>query len=194
MDSTNPTPIEPTNYTVMDSGYFEQRVANYIESLRHEQNLGFAILAGSAAAIIGALLWAAVSVATGYQFGYAAIGLGFLVGFAMRYAGKGFDKIFGYIGAGLALLGCVLGNFFSTIGFIANELNISSFQVLAVVDLNMAIDLMKESFSFMDIIFYGIAAHSGYKYAFRQLSEEEWAMLGRQEDNSSTPAKEAEEA
>ena len=76
----------------------------YVEKLRDEQNLALAILVGGAAALLGALLWAALTVITDYQLGIAALGIGLLVGIAVRYAGKGIDRIYGIVGGILSFL------------------------------------------------------------------------------------------
>ena len=70
-----------------------------------KQNLPVAAVAGLAAAVIGGIAWALLTINTGYQIGYMAVGVGFLVGFAVRL-GNGIDKIFAYTGALLALPGC----------------------------------------------------------------------------------------
>ena len=62
-----------------------------------------ALVAGGASSLVGAIIWAAVTVATEYQIGWMAVGVGALVGFTVRLAGKGIEKIYGYIDAGLAL-------------------------------------------------------------------------------------------
>ena len=68
-----------------------------------------AALAGLAAAFVGAIAWAIVTVTTKYQLGIMAIAVGLLVGLALRLGNGG--KAFGILGACLALFGCVLGNF-----------------------------------------------------------------------------------
>src|SRR5690606_41520791 len=62
--------------SVLDEGKLYQ----YKEMLRLEQNMPLALLAGVAAAVIGAVLWAVITVATNLQIGYIAVGLRFLVG------------------------------------------------------------------------------------------------------------------
>lgn len=91
------------------------------QRLAAEQKLGAGIAAGAVAAAAGAALWAAITVATGYQIGFMAIGIGFLVGWAVRSAGKGVDKTFGIAGAVLALLGCVVGNLLAAVGLVAKQ-------------------------------------------------------------------------
>ncbi len=92
-----------------------------LQALRSDQNLVVGALAGLAAALVGAAIWAVVTALTQYQIGFMAIGVGFLVGFAVRAAGRGVDPVFGVVGAALALLGCVLGNLLMVLYFLANK-------------------------------------------------------------------------
>ena len=104
---------------------------------------------------------------------YMAIAVGFVVGFSVKFAGKGIDKIFGVVGAAGALFGCVLGNFLSQVGFVAQdpEIGISYFEALNVLLSNMelTVEIMKETFSPIDLLFYGIAIYAGYRSAFVEL-------------------------
>ena len=59
-----------------------------LEQLRSEQNYPMALVAGIVVGLLGALLWGAITVATGYQIGYMALAVGAGVGFSIRYAGK----------------------------------------------------------------------------------------------------------
>jgi antitoxin component YwqK of YwqJK toxin-antitoxin module len=140
--------------------------------LRTQQDLVYAIVGGLSAAIVGAILWALITVATKYQIGYMAIGVGLLVGFAVRYFGAGVDYVFGIVGAFFALLGCALGNLLSQVGFIADAQSIGYFDVLTLLNFTTLGTIAKESFAPMDIVFYGIAAYEGYKFAFRALPDE----------------------
>jgi hypothetical protein len=91
----------------------------------HEQNLPLGAAAGITASVVMGLLWAAITVITEYQIGYMAVAVGFGVGYAIRYAGRGFDQIFGITGAVLALLGCLIGNFFSLVGFVVKSQDVN---------------------------------------------------------------------
>jgi hypothetical protein len=161
---TNPEQLSETQ---------QQKVESYLDGLRLEQNLPVAVIGGFASAVAGAIIWAMITVATGYQIGYMAVGVGFLVGFAVRFSGKGLDNIYGIIGAAFALFGCLLGNFLSVVGFIAEAEGMDYFEVLTVLDFAFIPDLMIETFSPMDLLFYAIAVYEGYKFSFRQISEEE---------------------
>lgn len=144
--------------------------------LRAQQNYPIAALAGSAAAVLGGIVWAAVTVATNYQIGWMAIGVGFAVGFAVRL-GKGIDKAFGVLGAVLALVGCVLGNFFVIVGLASKQAEIGLLQTLGALDYSKVPDLMASTFSPMDLLFYAIAAYEGYKFSFRRVTHEEVLAL-----------------
>ncbi len=91
-----------------------------------ERRLFLGALAGLAAAFVGAVVWAIVTVTTKYQIGLVAIGIGALVGFAVRIGNGG--KAFGILGAFLALFGCVLGNYFSLIAFASAQLHVGFFR------------------------------------------------------------------
>ncbi|MCB9230042.1 MAG: hypothetical protein H6581_00115 [Bacteroidia bacterium] len=135
--------------------------------------MGF--LGGLAAAFAGAILWAIVTVATGYQIGYMAVGVGLMVGFAIRYAGKGIDPLFGYMGAGLSLFGCLLGNFFTLVGFASKEAGSGIFETFSLIDYGLVPGVMAESFGIMTLLFFGIALYEGYKFSIQKVTDEGFA-------------------
>lgn len=170
---TQPSAPEPT--PEID----QMKLQMMMQQIKDNQNLSLAVLGGAAAAVVGAVLWAAVTAVTSWQIGFMAIGIGFLVGFTIRKLGQGVDASFGVVGAIMSLAGCVLGNYLSVCAIIAQEENLGYLEVLSRVDLQLAIDLMVETFSPMDLVFYGLALYYGYKYSFRQMTEEEMASVLR---------------
>jgi multisubunit Na+/H+ antiporter MnhE subunit len=73
--------------------------------LGEAESLVPAVVAGTVAALIGGLLWAAVVWLTGYEIGYAAVGLGALVGFAMSRSTRRRDTTVAALAAVLAFAG-----------------------------------------------------------------------------------------
>ena len=141
---------------------------------------GFDDMIDSGAGFAGAAVWAGVTVVTEYQIGWMAVGLGFLVGIAIRTMGRGIDQVFGVVGAVMALVGCVLGNVFTIAWYISAQTGSSLISVLTQLDMELVIDLITETFQVMDILFYGLALYFGYKYAFRQLTLDDFnRALGR---------------
>ena len=119
--------------------------------------------AGLAAAIIGAIIWAVVTVTAKAQIGFMALGVGALVGFALRIGNGG--KLYGILGAFLALFGCILGNYFSLIAFASAEEHVGFFTMLNHADPSKVISAMWEDFMSTSILFYAIAAYEGYKFS-----------------------------
>lgn len=145
--------------SLLDDGKLYQ----YRERLRLEQNMPLALLGGVGAAVIGAVLWAIITVATNVQIGYMAVALGFLVGYTVRFAGKGLDQAFGILGAVLALAGCLLGNLLTLVGFIANDEGLGYMQVLLGIDYSVVPSVMMATFSPIDLLFYGLATYEDRK-------------------------------
>ncbi len=158
-------------------GLDQTKVQRYLQRRRAEQSIPLAILAGVVAALVGAVLWGVVSVATGYQIGWMAVGVGFLVGYAVQFLGKGMDPPFRYVGAVCSLGGCVLGNFFAVIGYAAQHYNVSPFAVLSHIPLDAAGQLMVQSFQPMDLLFYAIAVYEGYRFSIKRLTQSELSAL-----------------
>ena len=137
-----------------------------MEEMLAEENLPKGLLFGVIACLVGAAAWGLISVSTGYQIGYMAIAIGFLVGFAMRQ-GKGVRPVFGIIGAALALLSCVLGDFLSIVGYVAQDYEMTYMDVLLQADYASIFSLMLENLVSMTALFYGMAVYEGYKFSFR---------------------------
>ncbi len=142
-----------------------------IEKLRMEQKLIPGILSGLIVGIAGAILWGIITVATGFQIGYMALAIGAGVGLTVRKFGNGIDPIFGFWGAGISLFSVLLGNLLSIIGFIANSEGLGYIETLSGFDYNYLPQIMKETFSMIDLLFYGIAVFEGYKFSFRVITE-----------------------
>lgn len=141
--------------------------------LLSEQNLAFGVVAGLVASLIGAAAWAITTYASGYQIGFMAIGIGFLVGYAIRATGKGISSVFGVAGAALSLLGCALGNLLAVTAIVADSEGVAFATAVSQLTPALAQELMVAFFSPMDVVFYAIAAYEGYKLSFRQIAGEE---------------------
>ena len=165
MNELQPNPSMPPE---IDSA----RLNQYLVEVRGNANFFLAVLAGLAAAGVGAGAWATISALTGFQIGWMAIGIGFLVGLAVRTAGKGIDLPFGILGAGLALLGCLAGNLFTVVLVIARTQSETFFHVLAGLAPADAIEWMMITFSPIDLLFYGLAIYQAYRLSFLPVTAE----------------------
>ena len=149
----------------------------YIQQLRAKQSLRHGIIIGTSAALIGAFIWAGITVASGFQIGYMALAIGLMVGYGVRIGGEGIDNIFGIIGASLSFIGCLLGNFFSNITFIVQTYEIEYIEVLSALDFWMILDIIAETFSPIDLLFYAIAIYEGYRFSFKKIPKPPYMEL-----------------
>jgi hypothetical protein len=134
-------------------------------------NLPMAALAGLVAAAVGAALWAGVTVLTGYQIGWMAVGVGAMVGVAVRTAGRGTTKAFGILGAVLALGGCLVGNFLTGVVVLSRHWDISFATFFTRLTPELTSRMMTAMFSPLDLLFYALALWQGYKFAIVATTE-----------------------
>jgi hypothetical protein len=151
----------------------EMRLQMLLNQIRDNQNLAMAAIGGLVAALVGSVVWAAITYITNYQIGILAIGIGFLVGITVRHVGKGIDQVFGVVGGVLSLLGCAVGNLLTVCVIIAEQNSMSIAGVLGHLTPEAAWELMVETFNVLDVIFYALAAYYGYRTSIRSLTEEE---------------------
>ncbi len=169
LDETVPdTPVE---YEQLTTG--ELISAGVYDKLRAEQNMPAAIIAGLVVGILCAILWGAVTVALKMQIGYMALAVGAAVGFSVRFFGKGIEPSFQFVGAAIAFVSCVAGNFLSVLGFAAIELDMGYLEVVTNFNYSYLPEVMKESFSVMDLLFYGIAIYEGFRFSLRKVTAED---------------------
>ena len=156
----------------IDAHKIKDRLPNEaLDQMRIHQDILYAFIGGLASALLGAAIWALITVALEYQIGWMAIGIGILVGISVRFFGSGIDPVFGIIGGFFALISCLLGNIVSQAAFIAQSESLGVFEVLGLFGLEGMITIAIESFEGIDILFYFFAIAEGYKFAFRRVNE-----------------------
>jgi hypothetical protein len=138
-----------------------------VAEARTQQNFAFAAMAGVGAAIVGAVLWAIVTVVTEMELGLMAIAVGYIVGQAIKATGKGIDVQFGVLGAVCALLGCVLGNVISAVALYAKFEHLPLDSVFNLLSVDFLSRTTTAFFQPLDLLFYGIAIYEGYRFSFR---------------------------
>lgn len=165
-----PSPAIPPQDWAPDTSLDPERAQRAIAGLRSEQSLARGLAGGAIAAVAGAILWAAITVAAEVQIGWMAIGVAAMVGGTVRVLGKGITKPFGYVGATLSLLGCLGGNLLSICVIIGQQRELPLLYVLTHLNPAAIPQLMAVTFHPMDLLFYGLALYAGYRCAFRQVS------------------------
>ena len=177
--------VTPETETAESAGGIDPtRLEQLMNEIKSKQSLPMAILGGLIASLVAALLWAVITYVTHFQIGFMAIGVGFLVGFAVNYFGKGITTTFGIVGAAFSLFGCIFGNILTSIIAASLDAGIPFFAIATAFLTNptLIVELLKETFSPMDLLFYAIAVYEGYRFSFRQITEDEIADLQRSQN------------
>jgi hypothetical protein len=169
---SEPDPTQPATPQIDQA-----QLAYAVERLRSEENFPLALIAGTAAAAVGAAAWTTITVLTEYQIGFMAVGVGILVALTIRVTGKGMSQKFQILGAVLSLLGCAAGNFLTVCYFIASNEHMTLLELLPQIDPVVVPDIMISTFAGMDLLFYGIAVYEGYRLSLRQVSEDDLTGL-----------------
>ena len=127
------------------------------------ENFALGLLAGIVAAGIGAGVWMGVTLAmNGGHIGYMALGVGALVGLAIRVAGHGRSMIFGIMGAVLTLVGC-LGGDILTLAQQASTPEHDFYSTLTSMDLTQVVPNIFSKMDAIMYLIYGIGIFEGYK-------------------------------
>ena len=145
------------------------------QKLMDEQDFKGGWLAGSAIALICAIVWALITFFANRQIGWMAIGVGYLVGSAISWKGKGSEAKFGVAGVILSFLSCLAGNILASALFYSQQNGVPLLDVLffLLISPMVILELMIHFFSPIDIVFYGFAIATGYKFSFRNLTKQE---------------------
>lgn len=122
--------------------------------------------AGAVAALIGAGCWAIIAGVAGMQLGWVAVPTGFLVGYAVRFAGQGDAPVFGFAAMMLAVTGCILGNIFGVIYLATAADGLSYADAISALEVAEIIGAVSSHFKRIDVIFYAISAYLAFTIAY----------------------------
>ncbi len=154
------------------------KLQHYIDLRRTGQHLPFATLAGFVGALIGAAIWLGLTVSVNTQIGWMAVGVGFIVGLMVRHTGHGIDRVFGIMGAVTSLVGCGLGTVLAGCWLLAGESEEVIFADLVLsLTPGLVTEILKAMLSPANLVFYGIAAITGYWVSIQRIGREERALL-----------------
>jgi len=152
-----------TDTTIDGASAVEMSRDEMVAALRSQQNFALAIPAGLIAAIVGAFAWALFVYLTEIKLGLIAVGIGALVGYAIRKFGRGVDPQFGVLGAACAAIGWALGTVLCDVAFVAKDAGRPFLDVLAALGGGETIALAFRAADATDILFLAIAVWEGWK-------------------------------
>ena len=158
----------------------EQKQKNYAlaEKLLSEQNFASAVAAGAIAALLAAIAYGiAVSVWPVF-YGFAAAGVGLLVGLAMGFLGRGIETKFTVLAVAYTIIGCVLGNAFMQVLNVARATRTSPLDVLQNEPVSILADWLISGLSLVHAIYWLVAIVCAGFLAKRPLSRADRLALG----------------
>lgn len=153
----------------------EQKKQNYERAkvLLAEQNFQTAVVAGLIATVLAAGIYAVIAVAAGYTVSYLAIALGTFIGFTIQFLGRGVESKFAVLASILAVVGCILGNFFAQLILTARSHGVSALDMASQISIQSIIDFVVSSFQPLTILYWLLAVATASYFAKRRLSRED---------------------
>lgn len=134
------------------------------------QSIRNSIIAGLIVIIAFSLCWISVSSLTNRVFPWATVVLGFLLGHAVRLAGRGIDWQFSALAAALAIVGSLIANITIAASVTAEEFGVRTIQVLRSVTIMTWPVFFDEVMTVADVFFAIVGAAIAAFYAGRRLT------------------------
>jgi hypothetical protein len=150
-----------------------------LKKLRRYQSFLYALFGGLLFSVLCSLAWTELTYSTGYQGAYMALGVGLLVGLAVRFFGAGIYRIFGVLAALLTLLASLLGYYLSQTGFLVELRLAGIMKVLDYFNPDMMLNTIRDAFVPFDLLFYGLAVLLSYLLAIRRIGARKREKLER---------------
>ncbi|MEU9458375.1 hypothetical protein [Streptomyces sp. NPDC048312] len=126
-------------------------------------NLGLGLAAGFVAAVVAAAIYGAIIGATKHEIGYAAVGVGFIVGFAAGKVG-GRNPVLPVVSAVLSLVAVYFGQLLGEAMIAAKELPVTVSE-LFFDHFSLLNEAWKAESDFISYLFFAVAAVAAFSGA-----------------------------
>ena len=159
----------------------KQRNYELAENLFSEQNFAAAVIVGAVATLFAAAMYGITTSRWDFSYGFAAAGIGIVVGISMQYLGRGIKRKFAVAASLYTIAGCMLGNVFRALMDLPRAYGASP---LDVFQNGVFSDLTGRAFSyisFVDLVFWFIAVFAAVFLTMRPLSRVDKLALGMYE-------------
>ena len=146
----------------------QEKERNYAlaQRLLSEQNFTAALIAGAIAALLAAAFYAIIANLWPFSVGFAAVGIGIVVGASMQFLGRGITMKFAVTAALYTVSGCVVGNMLRAAGFPRLD-GIRAGTISSLVGQSLSY------FSLIDVVYWFVAVFAAVFLAKRPLSRAE---------------------
>ncbi|MBD3421601.1 MAG: hypothetical protein GF398_15910 [Chitinivibrionales bacterium] len=153
--------------------YDPEVMEQFKDRFRKHENLVMGILAGVGAALVCLALWAVVAIVLKLSIVWVGVGLAFGVSFAIRFAGKGVDQLYGIISAAITVIANLCGILITAVSLLSNQGGKTIMEVAASLTPDLAATLISAMFktslpTFFLAMVISIAA--AYYFAFKHVT------------------------
>jgi dipeptide/tripeptide permease len=148
------------------------------DKLISEQNFAAAVIAGAVATLLAAVAYGITVATWAFSYGFAAAGVGILIGLSMGFLGRGISTKFAVVATLYTITGCAIGNLFRVIIELAQATATSPIDVLRNNSLSVLVERSISNVSFVDLVFWFVAVFCAVYLAKRPLSRSERLAIG----------------
>ncbi len=161
----------------------EEKQKNYelAEKLISEQSFAAAVIVGAIAMLLAAVAYGIVVEAWPFSYGFAAAGVGIVIGFFMGFLGRGISMKFSVVAAVYTIVGCVLGNLFVKIVNLAQATAASPIDIIQNNSLSVLARWSVSGLSLIHLVFWFVAVVAAVFLAKRPLSRAQRLAIGMHE-------------
>ncbi len=158
----------------------EEKQKNYelADKLISEQNFAAAVIVGAVATLLAAAAYGITVATWAFSYGFAAAGVGIVIGLSMGFLGRGTSMKFAVAATLYTITGCVLGNLFRVIIELAQATATSPIDVLRNNSLSVLAERSIYNVSFVDLVYLFVAVFCAVFFAKRPLSRSERLAIG----------------
>jgi hypothetical protein len=158
-------PEASSNFEIKEDG-----PAKYRALMIKQQNMLMGVLGGIAASVVGNALWIGVFL-VGYKIDFLVVGVGFFIGYGVKYLGKGIEPKFGYVAGIITLLSSLSAYFILGCILFSKGKHISFFSVFTYMNFRTAFYLLQGIIGPLDILFCLGAIGTAYYFSFKPIKE-----------------------
>ena len=150
-----------------ETGYITR--ANTFDQDEGRYGLGFG--GGLLAVLAGAALWGVAAAMVRNEAGWMAMVVGLIVGFCVRFCGRGSHSFFSMTGATMTVAGCAAGRVLAISILAAHDGHQPLMAYLRDVNLTRAGLMLRSHVGTQDLVFVGMAALIAYGLSVRKPKE-----------------------
>ena len=156
----------------------KQELYERAKTLHAEQNFAAAVIAGGIATLLAATAYGIVVSIWPIAYGFAAAGVGIVIGLTVGFLGRGIATKFSVTATLYTTIGLLLGNFFGVVMRLAQASSSSPVDVLRSSSFSALADRAMSYLSFGDLIYWFVAVVAAVFLAKRPLSRADRLAIG----------------